>query len=172
MIKRKLVSASFTSLVSSILFGAIVSSYNLKHNMVHESFLSYLIGNILSFGIFIYLVVFTYGFLSSVTSELITNKFTRNQILFRGIAHAIFGILGIFVLMISFNNYDVHTLKEAITMTKPPVPWYVPIFISLIFFGIDEWSKNNPLFYKCSKWSVGISTMMLLYLVIEHWIGF
>jgi hypothetical protein len=138
---------------------------DMKDGAYQGTFLKNAIGNILVYGMFIYLMVLTYGVLSSVFSEVISQKLNGNQLMARGIAHVVFGILGILVLAVSFNNYHARSLNEAVTDMLLPAPWFAPILISLLFFGIDEWLRNSPVFKNRSIWYSGFGFILLLIVI-------
>ncbi|MBH8609460.1 hypothetical protein, partial [Thermoactinomyces sp. CICC 10521] len=101
MIKRKLVAASITSLISATVYGLVMTYLDMKDGAYQGPLLKNASGNILVYGMFIYLVVLTFGVLSSVFSELISEKLNGNRLTARGIAHVVFGILGILILAVS-----------------------------------------------------------------------
>lgn len=164
MIKRKLVSASITSVVSSILYGILESYSELKDGMVHGSFPVYIVDSILFYGIYTYFVICIYGSLTSVISELIVKKIDRNQTFYRGTAHVIFGFLGIPFLRIVFLNQS-PSFKEDLVVIPSSLLGYAPIFIALIFFGVDEWLRNSSFFHKHSKWFIVASIILLLFVL-------
>jgi hypothetical protein len=165
LIKRKLVAASITSLISATVYGLVMTYLDMKDGAYQGPLLKNASGNILVYGMFIYLVVLTFGVLSSVFSELISEKLNGNRLTARGIAHVVFGILGILILAVSFTDYRVRSLKEAVMDMMLPAPWFAPILISLLFFGIDEWLRNSPVFKNRSIWFSGFSLILLLIVI-------